>query len=204
MRRGRGLLLHTEWVTQGWKKSKRWLPLWAAILLAVPVIGGTTGVVLSALDGSSSFWQLPLFGVFVYVWLMVALNRTEIEVDGDGAWVRTGPLFSGFEPERRIQRADVSRLWVRIQAGPKGATEYVACVEQAGGGWMDLLGPYWKQEQAAKVAAEVAETWGWPGEVTAEWRVKRNPRLGWVIVGWGTTILLGFIWAAVVEIYRIR
>jgi len=191
-------------MTQGWKKSKRWQPLWAAILFAIPVIGGTTGVVLSALDGSSSFWQLPLFGVFVYIWLMVLLNRNEIEVDGDGAWVRNGPLFSGFEPEQRIQRADVSRLCVRIQAGPKGSTEYVACVEQSDGARIDLLGPYWTEEEARKVAAEVAATWGWPGEVKADRGVKPMRRQGWVIVGWGMAVVLGIVWAAVVEIYRVR
>lgn len=191
-------------MTNGWRKSRRWLPLWAALLLAFPALGGTAAVVFSALDGSSSFWQLPLFGVFVYLWLIVLVNRTWIEVDSAGASVRTGPLFSGFPLERRIRRTGVARLWVRIQAGAKGVTECHVAIEQSDGAWLDLLGPFENQQEAATLAAEVAATWSWPGEVTAEWRVKRNLRLAGVIVGWGTAILLGFLWAAVVEIYRVR
>jgi hypothetical protein len=197
-------VMDTERMTPGWKTSKRWLPLWAAVLLGLPVMGCTAGVVLSALDGSTSFWQLPLFGVFIYLWLTMLFNRTEVEVTVGGAWVRTGPLPSGFERERRIDLSRVLRVLIRIQSGPKGTHEHYACVEEQGGAWIDLLGPYYEIEEAQRFAAQVVRTWAWTQPVTAEWGIRRNQRLVWVVVGWGGAIVLGFVWAFLVDLYRGR
>jgi hypothetical protein len=86
------------------------------MLLGVPVIGGTAGVTLSLLDGSTSFLQMPVFGIFVYLWLVTLFNRTEIEVATSGGWVRSGPLPSGYERERRIERSAVNRLLTQRRA----------------------------------------------------------------------------------------
>lgn len=185
-----------------WRLSKRWVPWWAALLLGIPVVGGTTGVVLSALDGSTSFLQLPLFGVFVYVWLMTLLNRTELAVDSEGAWIRTGPLWSGYRRAQRVEKARVTRLLVRVQQGYKGVREHFACVEEVGGEWHDLVGMYYEPEPAAEVVRRVAATWGVTANPTVEWRVQRIMRQGWVVLGWGLAVLVGFVWATVVEIYR--
>lgn len=185
-------------------RSKRWVPLWAGIALGIPILGGTTAVALAARDGSASFLQLPLFAIFIYIWLIVLLNRTTIRFNSAGVRILNGPLPSGFEREVYVSRADVSRLIVRSQPGAKGSTDYFATVErQPGSVWVDLLGGFWYQREAQNIAEEVARQWAWPHPIALERDIPRHiRRQGLMVIFWSILILLGLVWCAVVEIYR--
>lgn len=183
--------------------SKRWLPLWVGIALGVPLLGGFAGVVLAIRDGSASLRQLPLFAVFIYLWLIVLLNRTTIRIHPAGVRILTGPLPSGFEREVYVPRAEVSRILVRNQPGPKGSTQYFATVErEPGAAWIDLLGGFWYQREAQNIAEQVARVWAWPHPLALERGVPLNRRAGWVVVGWGLAVALALAWGVFVEGYR--
>lgn len=181
----------------GIREHRRLVPLWVMILAGIPMALMTWGIAGSVMDGSTSVLQLPLFCLLAYLWLMFLLNGNSLEVRGGEAFLRTGPIWSGFVAERRIVKSDVARLFVRGQAGFKGVREHYLTAELAGGEWVDLWGPFYEAAQAQEFAGKV----GWTESVGAEWGVKRNLRLAWVIVGWGLAVAASLAWAGWVEVY---
>jgi hypothetical protein len=81
--------------------------------------------------------------------------------------------------------------------------EHYACIEEAGGAWIDLLGPYYEKQEAEALAREVAKTWGCIGPIAVQWAVRRNRRELWIVLGWGAAVMLGLVWAGVVEMYGV-
>ena len=71
----------------------------------------------SVKDGTSSALQFPIFGLFIYAWLVMLCNRTDTMVDGEGATIRNGPIWCGALPLLRVERRSVKcppvPVWTR-------------------------------------------------------------------------------------------
>jgi len=188
------------------KRTHRWFPRWGGVLLAVPVLAGTGGMLASVHGGTSSAWQLPIFGLFIYGWLVMLCNRTDTDVDGEGATIRNGPIWCGARPRVRVERSQVRNLMFRRGAGEKGITQYFATAELHDGRSIDLSGPYDQLGPAKADSHEIARIWGWPRQpldVTATYThaTFNRKRAVLITLGWGGAFVAALLWGAFTEIY---
>ena len=188
------------------KRTHRWFPLWGGILLAIPVIGCTGGMLGSVKGGTSSALQLPIFGLFIYAWLVMLCNRTDTTVDGEGATIRNGPIWCGALPLLRIERRSVKCLLFRCGRGEKYVTHYFSTAEVHDGRLLDLCGPYPKPELARRDSLEIARIWARPDSpvdttATFTYASFNRRRAALITLGWGGAFIAALLWAAYVEIY---
>ena len=108
-------------------------------------------------------WLLPI-AVLYYGILRWALNRTVLEVDGSGLAVRQGPLPGLPSGNFQVARSDAKRLLFR-KVKLEQRTHYYPVVEDGGGRWHHLLGPYTNAKEPRQVIEAVARTWEWPDPV---------------------------------------
>jgi hypothetical protein len=160
----------------------------------------------SVKGGTSSPLQLPIFGLFIYAWLVMLCNRTDTAVDSEGATIRNGPVWCGALPRLRVERSQVKSLMFRRGAGEKGRTNYFAAAELRDGRSIDICGPYDKPQPAAADAHEIARVWAWPYkpvDLTANYTYAtfHRRRTVLIVLGWGGAFIAALLWGAYVEIY---
>lgn len=163
-------------------------------------------MVASVVDGSSSYLQLPLFGLFIYGWLIFLVNRTKSEITPAGAVVRNGPIWSGSISEHRIAREHVVSLFVREEHAAKHGMSYYTTVQLTSGQWVDLAGPSDSPDDPIADARQIARLWSRPDEIRvyATFPPKINRKRTVVIMlGWLGAFVAALLWAAFVDLRRL-
>lgn len=178
-----------------YRQSYRVFPLWAVLLLTIPVGLGVWGV--SAARYSDSLAGTPLFALFAYGLAVGYVNRMGVSATVEGVAKGFGPLPCGVPPEW-VPREEIARVYLRY-AGEK---RWVAGVERTDGRWVDLSDPLATVEAVRGMAVEVAQALEWTEPVAivrgAAPATDRRHLQPWLL--WGGMAAAAVVWALIQSI----
>ena len=182
--------------------SYRLFPLWAVLVLTIPVGFGAWGV--SAAGYVNTLAATPLFALFAYGLAIGYVNRANVRVTPDGLVASFDPLPCGAPPEW-VPRDEIVRVYLRyvyVSAKSGSASYWAAGVERADGRWLDLSDPLLPPEAARETAQEIALALEWTEPIAILRGMLPVPdrRMLSPLLLWGGTLAVAFLWGIYVEL----
>lgn len=182
--------------------SYRLYPLWAMLLLTIPVGLGAWGV--SAARYSDTLAGTPLFVLFAYGLAVGYMNRAWVRVTAEGVETGFGPLPCGVQPAW-VPRQEVAEVYVRfvsVSARSGQSPYWAAGVQRTDGQFVDLTDQWAPLEEIQQSAQEIAATLQW----TAPIQLLRgsppygDPRRTAPLLLWSGLVAAAIVWAALKRI----
>jgi hypothetical protein len=173
--------------------SYRLYPLWAVLLLTIPVGLGAWGV--SAARYADTLAATPLFALFVYGLAVGYVNRAWVRVTAEGVGTGFGPLPCGVQPVW-VDREQIAKIYVRLVESSETTPRWAAGVERTDGQWVDLTDPLAPGESVRESAQEIALALQWeePIAIVRGQPATAGSRLPWLL--WGSLLIAATLWAA--------
>jgi hypothetical protein len=180
-----------------YSSSYRLYPLWAVLLLTIPVGLGAWG--LSSARYADTLAGTPLFALFVYGLAVGYINRAWVTVTAEGVATGFGPLPCGVQPVW-VAREEVEKIYVRLVESSETTPHWTAGVERTDGQRLDLTDPLAPGESVRESAQEIALALQWqePIEIV---RGKPGSRLGVPLLLWGSLVAAAAVWALVKMVF---
>lgn len=186
-----------------YRDSYRVTPLWAVLVLTIPV--GLGAWAIAAAGYVDSLAGTPLFAMFAYGLAVGYLNRVGVRVTAAGVEKWFGPLGAGVAPHY-VDREEIAKVYVRYvyKTAKSGQAPYWAAgVERTDGVWVDLTNPLATTEAVRGAAVEIARALEWQEPIAvlrgnpAKWERKEmvTPYLLW-----GGAATAALVWGVYVEL----
>jgi len=179
-----------------YRQSYRVFPLWAVLLLTIPVGLGVWGV--SAARYSDAVAGTPLFALFAYGLAVGYANRMGVNVTASGVAKAFGPLPCGAQPEW-VPREEIAKVYLRYVyvSGKSGRAPYWAAgVERTDGRWVDLSDPLAPVEAVRGMAVEMAQALEWTEPIAVlrgqPAAYDRKHVMPWLL--WGGLVAGALVW----------
>lgn len=185
-----------------YRDAYRVTPLWAVLLLTIPVGLGAWGI--AAAGYVDSLAGTPLFALLAYGLAVGYVNRVEVRVTAEGVETWFGPLAAGVAP-RLVAREEIAKVYLRyVYMAPRSgkASYWAAGVERTDGVWVDLTDPLAPAEAAREAAVEMARALEWEEPVAL---LRGNPpqwdrkRMASPYVLWGGAVAAALAWGVWIE-----
>ncbi|MEO6760020.1 MAG: hypothetical protein ABIO24_11250 [Saprospiraceae bacterium] len=175
-----------------YSSSYRLYPLWAVLLLTIPVGLGVWA--LAAARYSDTLAGTPLFALCAYGLAVAYINRAWVRVTGEGVGTGFGPLPCGVQPVW-VPREEIEKIYVRLVEASETTPRWAAGVERTDGHCVDLTDPLAPGETVREAAQEIALVLQWqePIEIV---RGKPGARLAVPLLLWGALLIAATLWAA--------
>lgn len=183
----------------------RLVPLWAALLITIPVSLGILGIAHEGFHETLAGG--PLFLLFAYALAGGYLNRVSVRVNGQGVSSALGPVpLAPAQPP--VALGDIVKVYVRHASRPtrSGSIPYLAAgVERADGRWLDLSEPMMADDLVRREAHAIAAALAWQRPVEELWGAP--PTRDWISMRgvwyWLGAVLAGMAWGCAVEVLSV-
>ena len=177
-----------------YSSSYRLYPLWAVLVLTIPIGLGASGV--STARYADTLAATPLFALFVYGLAVGYINRAWVRVTPEGAGTGFGPLPCGVQPVW-VDREEIAKIYVRLIESSE-APRWAAGIERTDGHWVDLTDPLAPAETVRESAQEIALALQWeePIEIVREKPASAGSKLTLPLFLWGSLLIAATLWAA--------
>ena len=177
-----------------YSSSYRLYPLWAVLVLTIPVGLGAWGV--TAASYADTLAGTPLFALFVYGLAVGYVNRGWVTVRAEGVTAGFGPLPCGVQPVW-VAREEIANIYVRWVEAAK-TPHWAAGIEHSDGQRIDLTDPLASAEAVRETAQEIALALGWTEPIQITKGAAKTLAMPWLL--WGGLLIAATAWAVLKSI----